>query len=861
MNLTSGTELSHYRIVHKIGSGGMGTVYLADDLTLYRKVAIKFLKASSGAEGEAEKNLLDEARATAKQEHPARVTVYEVGRFRDLPYVVLEYVDGTPFDKLMADGPLEPAQAVAYVGQLCEGLREAHAHGTVHGDIKPSNLMLDRHGRVRILDFGMARGIGQPLTAGGGSPGGTLRYMAPEILMELPAEPRSDLFSVGVLLYHMLSGRLPFSGPYDAAVSYAILNETPTPLATQVPGLPADLIAVVERLLEKNPDKRYTNAGDLKDALSALGQADPKGPPPEVRAPSRRWVRPATGAAVLFGLLYSGWFLVRPIDPSPPQRLSLAVLPFENLGAQGDEYYADGMTDEVTMQLARLPNVTVISRNSAMQYKESHERLPNIAAELGADYLVTGSIHWERETTDSVRVHVSLVRPSDDSYVWTESFEGDRNKIFQFQENLPAQVARALHKSEPMPASQLRPTPNLEAYDLYLRGNEFFSRTWDKRELESAGSLYAKAVALDSNFAAAWAKLSRVDASMFSERYDIDPGRCEEAFACARRALNLDPQLDLGYLALGYCYYQCQRDNEAAIQEFQRGLQLNPNQSDLHNAVAAVQRRQGQCAEALAGFEEALRLDPLAHLTALDVSLTLGMLHRYDEAVAYADQTILLAPDYALAQVYRAWLPVLGHGDTAEARRILLKASRKTDLTTSSYYWWLMRILEPDGSGGRSMLSEHSDIMSYELYRARTARAFGRQAEDRAYSDSARQWIDRHLAEQPENVYFMSSLAVALVGLQQPDSAIRLANKAVDLSATLSEPFEEPFLYLNLAEILATFGQTDPALHVLELIMSNPGFASPDYLKLDPLWTPLRGLPRFQALLSPARDSSAAVIP
>jgi TolB-like protein/Flp pilus assembly protein TadD len=852
MKLSSGTQIAHYRVTGVIGTGGNGTVYLADDLSLKRQVAIKFLKSSSSHQPEEKEQLLEEARATAQQNHPSLVTIYDVGTYHDMPYLVLEYVDGTPLNELLKAGPLAPARIQDLVSQLCEGLQAAHESGIVHGDIKPSNIMVDRKGRVRILDFGVSRLLDSPGTIPDSSLSGTIRYMAPEVLTGRPPDARSDLFSVGVLLYQMQSGKLPFSGSYDAAVMYAIGNHTPVPLVSLVPDLSPELAAITDQLLEKDPAHRFGSAESVRHALGAIRGGSHK--------PKLGWRTWAALAAAFAGVVFITWYLISDRPPATDERMMLAVLPFVNMGAPGDEYFADGVTDAVTNQLANVDRLGVISRHSAMLYKDSHQDLPSIGEELGVDYLVTGSIHWEREANDSLRINVALVKPPNDLYFWSATYDSDLDQIFKLHAHIAADVAGALRAGDGQAEDAAQPTVSLAAYDLYLRGNDFFYRSWEQSDIEFAGSLYRRSIDLDSTFAAAHAMLSRVDASMFWERYDPSKQRCSAAFAAAEKALELDADLAAGFLALGYCYYHCNRDFDSALKQLQTGLVLHPGHSDLHNAIAAVRRRQGKLTESLQGFTEALRLDPRSHLKAFDVGLTLGMLRRYPEAKTYLDRTVLLAPDYALAHIYRAWLPVLSQGDTTESRRMVQEAMAMTDLTRSRYYWWLLRILQPGGDSPGTLTAQ-SDTTSYYLFRSRAARAGGRSAQERIYADSARLILEPRVARQPDDAHYQSALGIAYAGLHQMDSALAHGRRAVDLLPNSREAFDAPFLLLNLAEILTVFGQADQAIERLELVMSIPGFASEAYLRLDPLWEPLRAHPRFQQLLVSYHSESPAEIP
>jgi serine/threonine-protein kinase len=817
-------------------------------------VAIKFLKSTSTQLPEEKERLLEEARTTAQQNHPATVTIYEVGTFRDLPYLVLEYVDGTPLNEPLKTGPMDPHQVRDLVGQLCEGLQAAHDSGIIHGDIKPSNLILDRKGHLRILDFGVSRLLDSPVTVADSSLSGTIRYMAPEVLTGRTPDTRSDLFSMGVLLYEMLSGKLPFTGSYDAQVTYAIANDTPTPLTDHNPELPPDLVAITNRLMEKDPSRRYPNAGAVLDALQSADQG--------VRISSRRGLIKWAGlAAVLAGVAFTSWYLATGHRSAVNERMMVAVLPFDNLGASGDEYFADGVTEAITLQLAHADRLGVISRHSAMLYKDTRKDLPRIGEELGVDYLITGSIHWERKTTDSLRINVGVVRPPDKLYIWSASYDGALDSIFQLHSRIALEIAHALQVGDGDDGADPQPTVSLAAYDLYLRGNDFFYRSWEQSDIEFARSLYGRAIDLDPAFAAAHAMRSRVDASMFWERYDPTEARCLGAFSDAERALRLDGDLAVGFLALGYCYYHCSRNYEAALEQFQKGLVLHPNHSDLHNAVAAVNRRQSKLEESLDGFTEALRLDPRSHLKAFDVGLTLGMLRRYPEAEAYLERTVLLAPDYALAHIYRAWLPVLSHGDTTESRLIIGEAMAVTDLTRSRYYWWLLRILQPHGASVSGTLTAQTDTISYYLFRSRAARAAGQPERERNFADSARLLLEPRVASHPEDALQQSALGIAYAGLQQRDAALAHAKRAVELHPSTREAFDAPFLILNLAEVLTVFGETDEAVQRIEFVMSIPGFASGAYLRLDPLWESLRSHPRFQQLLAATQSESPAEIP
>lgn len=844
MRIEIGTTISHYKIVGEIASGGMGHVYLAEDLDLDRKVAIKFLKSRYASDDEYRQRFLREAQAAASLHHPNIVTIHEVSQYRDTPFIVMEYVSGTSVGDLIDQGPMDPQQVTDIIIQVCRGLEDAHRTGMVHRDIKPANIMLDDSGRVRILDFGLARTLGLSQLSAAETRAGTVYYMSPEQVRGEDLTPSSDLFSLGALAYQMLTGKLPFSGEYEASVAYAIVNVAPQPLSESCPDLPEAIVHIVERLLEKNSDERYQQASEIIADLDTDREAHPD---------KRRFsLKPVAFIAVAVAVIVAGWkWLYQPPEPIDVSNQMLAVLPFENLGPAEDEYFADGITDAVTLRLAKFCDIGVISRQSSMQYKGSRKPLGDIGAELGAAYLLTGTVHWDKAASNRVRINASLVRASDDRYLWTESYIRVLEGIFDLQSEIADRVTRELNIA--VDESRRRqmtdvPTRNLEAYDLYLRGNEYFNRSWDREDIEIAVGMYEKAIALDSGFAAAWAMLSRGYASMYWEYYDRSDSMRQMAIDAARKSLQLEENLVEGYLALGYCYYHCGLDYEQALAQFSMGLSIEPT-ADLYNAVAAVQRRQGNLEQSAHNFLLALQLDPRSHLKAFDVGLTYGMMRQYRLAEKFVEKTIALAPDYPLAYIYRAWLPILREGNVAAAKTILNSAAGRADLTKSIYYWWILRIVGTDEEQLLPEITAQTDTIAYYIYRARAYRLSDDQQNEKVYADSARQILEVKLLEHPEDARFHSYLGLAYAGLGMKEPAIAHGMKAAQLLPASKEAFDAPFLLMNLAETFMIFGEYDAAVEQIEFVLSIPGLFSASYLRLDPLWRPMHGHPGFEQLL------------
>ncbi|HWR83824.1 MAG TPA: protein kinase [Candidatus Deferrimicrobium sp.] len=853
--LQSGTCLSHYRIIRQLGAGGMGEVYLADDTSLNRQVAIKLLSATHASDYEFRKRFSREAQAAAALNHPNIVTIHGVGEQDGRPYIVMEFVEGATLRECIPPEGLPSDQVVDIAAQICEGLAEAHRVGFVHRDVKPANIKLDTGGRVRILDFGLARrGQWDQLTRPGTTVG-TVSYMSPEQILGKEVGPASDLFSLGVVLYQMITGRPPFSGEYEASILYAIVNDQPRPLAELRADISPRIAGIVARLLQKDVEQRYQSAGDvlhdLREPTLPISERLPVAEKSRRKIPYRRYVVPFALSAIL---LIVTWLTVfRGGDRTSAEKSVLAVLPFENIGPPEDAYFADGMTDAVTMRLAKVGDLAVISRASSGQYKGSQKSLRDIGAELGATYMLAGTIRWDKTTRDNkIMISASLVRVEDDTYLWAETYDRVLVRVFDLQSDIARDVTRAMKlaigKAE-MRALQMEPTQNLAAYDFYLRGNEYFNRSWERRDIESAMQLYERAVELDSQFAAAYAMLSRGHSSMYWEYFDRSEQRREAAREAAEIALQLQPGLVEGHMALGYYYYHCHLDYVKALAEFDLALQDESSNSDLYNAIAAVKRRQGDLTGAAEFFTRALELDPRSHLKAFDVGLTLGLTRQYAEADQYLDRAILLAPDWPLPHIYKAWLPIFRSGDTTTARQVLAAAPDRADLVSSKYYWWLARLIETDYKKVMTQTTPGTDTVAFYLHKAQLHRLMNNHRREAAYADSARVIIEVLIQQRPDDARLHSYLGLAYAGLRQKENAIAHGMQAVQLLPTTREAFDAPFWVINLAETLVIFDEYDAAIDQLRLLLSIPGFVSVPYLKLDPLWAPLHGQPAFEALL------------
>ena len=852
--LSKGSVINHYRIVEKIGAGGMGEVYLAEDTELDRQVALKFLSTHLCKDADCRARFKREARAAAKLSHPNIVTIYEVGESGDRPFFAMEFVRGRLLKDILSDGPLAKERAAEIICQICCGLGVAHEAGLVHRDIKPGNIVIDENDRVRILDFGLAKSCRDDAGSQVGLTAGTISYMSPEQLTSGAVTPASDLFSLGIVFYEMLTGALPFAGDYEAAILYAIVNQ-PTPNLREIAAdLPEHLCDIVGKMLAKEPSERFHTACEVQDALVCCREAQEERKP-GVGYKGVTYIVAALTLVIAIATVVPYLLQKRLVEPSPKK--VLAVLPFENLGAPEDEYFANGTADAVATNLARLGDLTVISRGSTMSYRGSKKSPKAIGEELGAGYLLTGTIQWDKTQTPSrVRITTTLVNAGQSNDIWAQSYDRVLDKVFAIQTDIGNDVGRALKVAmggNTQANQSTQPTENLEAYDYYLRGNDYFNRSWELSDIQHATAMYQHAVELDSNFALAYAMLARGHASMYWEHFDRSEQRRQAAEQAATRALVLQPDLPEAHVAQGYYYYHCHLDYDHALQEFNLALTDAPSNAEIYNAIAAVERRQSQLEEAAQNFLKALELDPRSPLKAFDVALTYGMMRRFALSDRYLQRAASLAPDWALVHIYRAWLPIFEDGDAVRSRRVLAEAGEQTDLQRSNYYskyyWWLLRNVEPDLHNVLAQVRMGSDSAAYYLQVADLSRLLGQNAKMKTYADSARGVLEREVKQNAEDAQVQSYLGLCCAILGNKDASLVHGGKALQLLPSSKDAFDAPYCIVNFAESEVIFGAYDSAIEHLKLLLSIPGFATAQYLPLDPLWKPLHDKPEFQKLL------------
>ena len=635
MTLPAGLRLGHYEIIGPLGAGGMGEVYRARDTRLDRDVAVKVLPERLVGDQEVLARFEREAKAVAALSHPNILAIHDFGSADGIAYAVTELLEGENLRVRMARERLSWRKAVEIGASVADGLSAAHGRGIVHRDLKPDNLFVTSDGHVKILDFGLARSTSllsgaaatsAPTEAGATEPGailGTAGYMSPEQVRGTPADTRSDIFSLGAVLYEMLTGQRAFSRATPGESLAAILRDQPPEPSRTAPDLPAGLDRIVARCLEKSPDERFQTARDLSFALreavsgSAVSEAHRVAPPP---VPARPRKRSIAAAASVLGLVLASAFVLdvgglrsKLLRSRTEPVKSLAVLPLENLsGDPQQDYFADGMTEELIMRLAKLGSLRVASRTSVMGFKATKKKIPEIARELGVDAVVEGSV---LRAGDRVKVTAQLIDGTSDRHIWAESYERDLKDVLGLQAEVAQAVAREVGiKLTPQTQAGLAATtrPVLPgAYDAYVRGRH----EWNKREgrkLRDAIKIFQESIDADPTYAPAYAGLADCYGALGYSSALPPADAFPRAKAAAERALELDPNLAEAHASLGYAVMYYDWNFPLAEKEYRGAIELNPSYAIGHQWYAYLLMATGRPKESLAQMDIAQRLDPLS---------------------------------------------------------------------------------------------------------------------------------------------------------------------------------------------------------------------------------------------------------
>nr|MBA3344116.1 protein kinase [Gemmatimonadales bacterium] len=850
----------------------------AQDLRHDRPVALKVLHPELAASLGPER-FQREIRLAARLQHPHILTVHDSGEAAGQLWFTMPFVDGESLrDRLTRERQLPVEVALRITLDAARALSYAHEHGVIHRDIKPENLLLTTDGSTLVADFGIARalsGAGEQLTQTGMSVG-TPAYMSPEQAAgERTLDARTDVYSLGTVLYEMLAGEPPFTGSTaQAVIAKRFSGEVPRVRQVR-PSVPEPVEQAVTRALAPVAADRFASVAEFARALQTAGIAPATMPTELTPAVGSSGVRPPTSAgrpprqvpaaatALVLGVLIGLGVLFawrQSTSGGEDQRSGvtpLAVLPFENLGDSADAYFADGMTDAVRGKLSALPTLQITARQSSAEYKQSSKSVKQIGQELGVQYVLTGTVRWEKSGGLSrVQVSPELVQVATASTKWQQPFDAAMVDVFQVQGQVAGEVAEALNvalgaKEKQSLAEQ--PTTNLAAYQAYLKGEDLSSRD-DLASLRRTAAYYEQAVALDSAFAVAWAQLSSIRSRIYVNGVP-SPAVAEAARRAGERALALAPDSPYGHLALGLYYLAVERDQTRALQQYRVVHERAPNSVEGLAASARLAVTQGRWDEAVVHLRRAQVLNPRSKALGSTLVQTLLWLRRYPEALEASDRALGLERTNLAILEDRAMI-YLAQGDLAGAQGVIRGAPKEIDPAAlvaylANYYdlFWVLDEAQQQLLLRLTPEPFDNNRAAWGICLAQTHALRGNQVQARAYADSSRMVFEAQLKESPDDAQLHVLLGLALAYLGRRDEAVAEGKRGVALMPVGKDAFDAPYFQHQLARIYILVGEPDNALDQLEPLLKLTYYLSPGWLRIDPAFDALRGNPRFERLL------------
>ncbi len=746
-----GKTISHYKILEKLGEGGVGVVYKAEDTKLRRTVALKFLRPQAITGDEDKIRFIHEAQAAAALDNPNICTVYEIGETEGQTYISMAYIEGQSLKERIQSGSLELAAALDIAIQAASGLQAAHAKGITHRDIKSANVMITPEGQVKIMDFGLAKTVGATQMTKTGTTLGTAACMSPEQALGQPTDHRTDIWSLGVVLYEMLTGQVPFKGEYDPALMYSIVNESPKPVTSLRADVPLEVEQVVRKALTKDPEKRYQRAEDLIKELNELREnldlLSKRGRMQLRLMRQRRRIMFGIVAAVAVVALIIAVIRYIPVGTQPID--SIAVLPLENLsGDPNQEYFADGVTEALITELSRIGALRVISRTSAMHYKETDKTLPEIARELDVDAVVAGSV---LPAGERVRITAQLIGAVPERHLWSDNYDRDFGDILILSSEVAQAIAREIRIAlTPEVEARLASvhSVNPEAHDLYLRGKYHYCKA-TKEGAEKANEYFQQAIKIDPDYARAYAMLALVYEFLWA-RGDLPLDEVKaKVETLVKKALEIDDTIAEAHMSLAVIRMRVGWDWVGAEKEFKRAIELNPSLVDARVAYAHHLMAMGRFEESVAEAKHALQLDPVSRMTNMSLAYIYRTTRQYDKAIAQYRRMTELEPNDPRPHTMLAWTyeAMERYEDAVRARkksmtlwgappeRIAALDSAYSKSGPKGYWMWLLESLKG----------------LYDRNRCYTAVIYARLGD----KDQAFAWLEKAYKEHDRLIYLM----------------------------------------------------------------------------------------------------------
>src|SRR5262245_56114547 len=873
-----------YRLIRILGRGGMGIVWLAQDEELERNVALKFLPDLLIHDAAVVSDLKHETRRCLELTHKNIVRIYDFVHDERSGCISMEYIDGHTVSKLRCDKErkvFEAAELSGWMSQFCDALDYAHNYARIiHRDLKPSNLMVNQRGELKVSDFGIARSLGDSLSmitmAGGRS--GTLAYMSPQQLEGERGTHLDDIYSLGATVYELLTSKPPF---YVGNIDRQIREKIPPSMTErrkefEIEGgpIPALWEECVAACLAKDPGQRPQSVREIARRLQM--------PTPEARP---LWLRPffprpkkrvlVLGMLAGVGVIVSaiaGFFLL-PRGAAHKIDKSIAVLPFENLSEEkANAYFAEGIKDEILTKLATVRDLKVISRTSTAKYQSKPDNLKSVAQELGVSTILQGAV---QKAGDKVRVNVQLIDARADRHLWAKSYDRELRDVLAVESEVSQEIAEALKANfspSESPALASVATRDPEAYDLFLRGEYEVQQAESGQDAyDRAEAFYRQALARDPNFAQAAAGLARTRLLRHWDVSPLAPRELEEVKSIIDRALALAPNSPEAHFALGLFFYYGHRQYENALREFNRALELQPNNALARQWCAYVYRRRGEWERSLADFQRAQELDPRDAEIPANIGSTYLELRLWKEAERAALRALGIDPQNPVATGSLLFTRLTATGDVESARRALdgfPEAIKRLTLSGGDRDW---------GGGIVSIIGMpvYLDVMQRRLTDAFQALEKGVVNDDhgrlqqlvrrvalhvltgepeaaKSAGEEALPLLEARLRQVPNDTFAMTELSWVYLALGRNADALRLSSQAADLISIEKDALFGPILQMGLAQIESRAGAPEEAIKRLRHLLSIPAgqAASIATLKIDPVWDPIRNRPDFQQLLS-----------
>jgi serine/threonine protein kinase/tetratricopeptide (TPR) repeat protein len=867
--------LGNYQILEEIGRGGMGVIYRARQRHSRRIVALKRILSYHADSQETLMRFQREAQAAANLDHPNILPIYEVSEGHEgLPFFSMKFASGGSLLEAAPALRSEPRRAVALIAKVARAVQYAHEQGILHRDLKPGNILLDGHGEPMVSDFGLAKWL-EPTGRSTRTPSifGTPGYIAPEQVKgsEGKLTPASDIYSLGAVLFDLLAGRPPFTGEH-ALKTIQQAAEKPAPkLRTLAPGLDRDLETICAKCLDRDPLARYRSAGELATDLERWLHghsilARPVLPPVRLW----RWVRRnplvAQMAALLLAMATAVGVLISKAEPvSGPAPSGIAVLPFESVSPDKENtFFANGIYDGVLTKLAKLANLKVINHNSVAKYRGTHDTL-EIGRALNVAYVLNGSV---RRSADRIHVSAELIGTRKNVRVWTEEYDRNLSDVFTLQAEIAQKIADKLGVSvSPAEKSALHqaPTADLTAYDAYLRAKDLLSdialSTRQNEDLLQAVQLLDQAVTRDPSFFDAYCQLEGAHDRIYFGAVDHTDARLKLSETVIRSIQRLRPESGETHLALAQHYYWVYQDYNRARQELVLARLTLPNESRIPLLAGYIDRRQGRWEKALEEITQALELNPRDLSVLQQIALTYEALGRYKEMAATLDRVLAIAPKDVPSRVRRALVDLEGRADVKPFETTIDAILAEDSSAALNFVnpWLLVALRERDSGGVQRALSNMVDAGCFDetipfpngWCRGLAALVRGDQSTARAAFDSARKQLSEEVHNQPDYAAALCALGVVDAVLGNREDAIREGERAVELTPVSKNAIEGATLVRYLAVIYAWAGEKDRAIQRLAETTYLPGsHISYGYLRLHPFWDPLRGDPRFEAIVA-----------